>query len=70
MNSWIAINLRDFHDPRKRWQRGTETMVEAKVIGGKNLEHAKRIAQCNNNDPWQVFRLNRTDNIVYKDLNK
>jgi hypothetical protein len=65
MPKWIAINLRDFHKPEKKWQRGEQTHVEAQVIGTKTLERAKETAQCGNNDAWMVFNISRTENIIY-----
>jgi len=65
MPSWIAINLSDFHDPTKKWQRGEDNRVEATVIRAKTLERAKETAQCGNNDPWMVFNISRTENIIY-----
>jgi len=62
---WIAINLRDFHDPSKKWQRGTEDHVQIRIVNGKNLDQAKRWAQFENNDPWLVHRLDTTRNIIY-----
>ncbi len=65
MPTWIAINLRDFHRPEKEWQRGEQTHVEAKVIGAKSLHRAKDTAQYGNNEPWLVFNISRTENIIY-----
>lgn len=65
MPTWIAINLRDFHRPEKKWQRGEVSHVEASVIRAKNLERAKETAQFGNNDPWMVFNISRTENIIY-----
>ena len=65
MPTWIAINLRDFHRPEKYWQQGTITQVEAKVVGAKTLERAKETAQLGNNDPWMVFNISKTSNIIY-----
>lgn len=65
MKMWIAINLRDFHRPEKSWQRGVEDHVRVKVIGGKSLEWAKQTAQYGNNDPWMVFNMSQTKNIIY-----
>jgi len=63
--TYLAINLTDFHKPKKKWQGGTETQVEVVTIGAKNLEHAKRIAQAGNNDPWYVVPFHNTKNIIY-----
>ena len=68
MKSWLAINLRDFHKPEKKWMSGDETKVEATVVGGKNLDQAKITAQIGNNDPWILVPLNSTKNIVYAKL--
>jgi len=68
MQSWIAINLQDFHRPEKAWQRGKECSVEVKVVGAKTLERAKETAQCGNNDPWMVFNISQTKNIIYAKL--
>lgn len=65
MPTWIAINLRDFHRPDKKWQRGEQTHVEAKVIRARNLIKAKETAQCDNTEPWMVFNISRTENIIY-----
>jgi hypothetical protein len=65
MPTWIAINLRDFHKPEKAWQRGTEAKVETKVIRARTMEQAKETAQYGNNEPWMVFNISGTKNIIY-----
>lgn len=65
MASYIAINLKDFHDKSKQWQGGKIKSVEIKVIGEDSLEKAKKTAQIDNNNAWQVFNLNTTKNIIY-----
>jgi hypothetical protein len=64
--SWIAINLKDFHDQSKKWQGGDDFKCQMSVIGAKTLEKAKQTAQHGNNNSWIVFNLNSTKNIIYK----
>jgi len=65
VSTWIAINLRDFHRPDKKWQRGEQTHVEVKILRANTMERAKETAQWGNNDPWQLFRMQGTKNIIY-----
>lgn len=67
MKTWIAINLRDFHNPDKKWQRGNKTSIEAMVIGAKSLEKAKLTAKIGNKDAWLIAPLHSTKNIAYAD---
>jgi hypothetical protein len=66
MKSWIAIELDDFHDPSKQWQRGTDETVKIQVIGARNLEKAKETARIGNDKAWMVFPLSTIKNIAYK----
>ena len=70
MNRWIALSLRDFYGSEKKWQQETETKIEAKVIEAKTLQLAKERAQLNNNDPWIVFNISKTSNIIYAKQNE
>ncbi len=67
MKSWIAIDLKDYHDKSKTWQGGKVNNVRVKVIGALSLENAKRTARLDNTNAWLVYSLNTTKNIAYKD---
>jgi hypothetical protein len=63
--TWIAISLKDFHDPSKKWQSGTVDSVKVCLICAKTLEDAKDTARIDNNDAWMVFDIGKTANIAY-----
>jgi hypothetical protein len=62
---WLAVSMMSFHDPAKKWQKGSDDTVKCQVIGAKNLEGAKECAKLFNNDTWLVVPLGRVKNMAY-----
>ena len=63
---FIAINLEDYHDRSKRWQGGAVNFVRVRVVGGKNLNQAKKcVAELYPNQAWYVFPMGTMRNMVY-----
>ncbi len=67
--SFIAIDLTDFHDKSKKWQGGGNVdTVKIRVLGGRNLEQAKRLAKSiDPGNAWYVFPLDTLRSMVYAD---
>jgi hypothetical protein len=68
---WLAIDLEDFHDSSKRWQGrdGHDTFVRCKVVGGKNLDQAKKCARTGDGRAWYVVSLGSIRSMVYSSTN-
>jgi len=74
--SFIAIDLADFHSKTKRWQGGAllggkkaEDFVKIQVVGGRNLNEAKRTAAAGNDGAWYVFPMGTYRNMVWASIN-
>lgn len=75
--SFIAIDLADFHSKAKKWQGGAllggkkaEDFVKIQVVGGKNLEQAKKTAAYGNDNAWYVFPLDTYRSMVWAPINE
>lgn len=66
--SFVAIDLEDFHDKKKAWQgagKDGDHSVKIRLVGGKNLEQAKRTAAYGNTNAWYVFPMGTLRNMVW-----
>lgn len=67
--SFIAIDLNDFHDGSKVWQKGKVDTVRVKVIGARNLAKAKLAAHyIEPGNAWYVFPLETMRSMVYAEV--
>ena len=64
MKSYIAINLKDYHDKSKKWQGGDIDSVKVQIIGASSLDKAKNFFKGSSGS-FMIFPLNSTKNIAY-----
>lgn len=63
---FLAVDLNDFHDPSKKWQRGTHDFVKVRVIRASTLEKAKqRLRDLYSDHAWYVAHLGNEKCMVY-----